>query len=88
LFGVTVHINRGEISMNLKKCRGIEKGRRGRKEGISARGHYFWGGYFVVSYFLLIRGSNRACGASHGARRDAGQDRTEGNCIAVDRPIP
>ena len=27
-FGVTVHINRGEISMNLKKCRGIEKGRK------------------------------------------------------------
>ena len=33
-FGVTVHINRGEISMNLKKCRGIEKGEKGRKGDI------------------------------------------------------
>jgi len=87
-FGVTVHINRGADFDELEKMYGgIEKGEKGRKGDIGA-GTFFWGGYFVCLYFLLIRGSNRACGASHAARRDAGPDRIEGNCIAVDRPIP
>ena len=74
--------------MNLKKMLGREGIER--KRG-SARGEIFSGRVFRVCVFFfvfLIRGSNRACGASHEVRHDAGPDRTGGNCIAVDRPIP
>ena len=67
-------------------------GREGiERKGDRARGEIVLGeGISCMCFFFrfLIRGSNRACGASHEVRRDAGPDRTGGNCIAVDRPIP
>ena len=74
--------------MNLKKMLGREGTER---KGDRARGEIFFGeGISCMCFFsfFFIRGSNRACGASHEVRRDAGPDRTGGNCIAVDRPIP
>ena len=51
LFGVTVHINRGEISMNLKKMLGREGIER--KRG-SARGEIFSGRVFRVCVFFFV----------------------------------